>query len=70
MHPTRCFIATSNSKSMITKSNFIIISKSGINDTKSVDDLMLLMVGSPINAGRFNKGHQPTGLTTHIYYLI
>ena len=31
---------------------------------------MFLTIGSPINAGRFNKHRQPTGLTTCIYYLI
>ena len=70
MPPTQCFIITSNSKSIITKSNYNIISKSGINDAKSVDDLMRLMVGSPINAGHFNKRRQPTGLITCIYYMI
>ena len=66
----RCFISTSNPKFIIAKSILTIISKSGINDAKSVDDVTLLTIISLINAGRFNKQHQPTSLTTYIYYLI
>ena len=70
MPPTWFFIITSNSKSINTKSNCTMITKSGINDAKFDGDLMRLTVGSPINVGHFNEHHQPTGLTTYIYYLI
>ena len=69
-HPAHCFIAISNPKFIIPKYILTIIAKSGINDAKSTDDLTLLMVGSLINVGHFNKRHQPTGLTTYIYYFI
>ena len=64
------FYSHFQSKFIITKSNFTIIARLGINDAKSISDLILLTVGSPINVGRFNKCRQPTGLTTYIYYLI
>ena len=68
--PTSCvlFIGTSQLELIISKSTISIMTKFGSNDTKSIDNLTFLTVGSIINAYRFNNRRQLTILTTCIYY--
>ena len=67
---SRTFYSHFQLKLIISKSINTIITKYGINDTKSIGNPTPLMVRSTNNARRFNKHFHPTVLTTYIYYLI
>ena len=66
-HVPRSFYSHLQFKLIISKSMITIMTKSCRNDTKSIGNLNLLMVGSTINVRHFNKHRQLTMLTTYIY---
>ena len=66
----RAFYSHFQFKLIISKSKITIMTKSSSDDAKSIDNPTLLMVGSTINACRFNKHCQLIVLNTCIYYFI
>ena len=59
-HIPHTFYSHLQLKLIIAKSTITIMTKSSINDAKSISNPTPLMVGSIINAGHFKKHIQPT----------